>query len=70
MLWIYDIETYQNFFSVTFKDYNTKEVKQYVINEDRNDTEAIIEFLPSEIVPDKELELQRIDDENIGIIEV
>ena len=45
MLCIYDIETYRNFFSVTFKDYNTKAVTQYVISKDRNDTDAIIEFI-------------------------
>lgn len=46
MLYIFDIETYENFFCVTFKNYKTKEIKQYVIFEGyRNDTEEIIKFI-------------------------
>ena len=45
MLYVYDCETYNNFFSITLKNYNTKEVKQFVIHEDRNDTEEIIKFI-------------------------
>jgi hypothetical protein len=45
MLWIYDIEIYQNFFSITFKNYKTKEIKQFVIFQDKNDTEEIIKFI-------------------------
>lgn len=46
MLWIYDIETYQNFFCITFKNYKTKEVKQFVIFEGyKNDIEEIIKFI-------------------------
>ena len=45
MLQIFDLETYPNFFSATFKDYNTKEVKQYVIYKGRNDTEKLLKFI-------------------------
>ena len=45
MLWIYDIEIYPNFFSATFKDYNTKEVKQFVTFKDRNDIEELLKFI-------------------------
>ena len=45
MLWIYDLETFPNFFSGTFKDYKTKGVKQFVISEDRNDLESLIDFV-------------------------
>jgi len=44
MLWVYDIETYNNFFSVTFKEYKTKEVKQFVVFEKRNDLQDLIKF--------------------------
>jgi len=45
MTWIYDIETYRNYFAVTFKHYNTKEVKQFVVFKDRNDTQELIKFI-------------------------
>jgi len=44
MLWIYDLETYSNFFSATFINYKTRETKQFVIHGDRNDTQELIEF--------------------------
>jgi len=45
MLWIYDIETYHNFFSATFKNVKSKEVKVFVIFEDRNDIDELHEFI-------------------------
>lgn len=45
MLWIYDIETYSNFFSATFKNPKTSQVKQFIIYGDRNDTQELIEFI-------------------------
>lgn len=45
MLWIYDLETYKNFFSATFIHNKTREIKQFVIHGDRNDTQALIEFI-------------------------
>jgi hypothetical protein len=47
MLWVYDIETYVNFFSVTFKEYKTGEVKQFVVFENRNDLKDLITFCKS-----------------------
>ena len=44
-LCVFDIETYANFFSATFKDYNTKEVKQFVIYKNRNDIEELLKFI-------------------------
>ena len=45
MIYVYDIETYSNFFSATFKEYKTKEVKQFVIYKDRDDTKALLDFI-------------------------
>ena len=45
MLWVYDIETYTNFFSATFKNVKTKEVKVFVIFEDRDDIMALHDFI-------------------------
>jgi hypothetical protein len=45
MTWIYDIETYRNFMSTTFKNYKTGEVKVFVIYGDRNDTQQLINFI-------------------------
>lgn len=38
---VYDIETFKNFFSVCFYELDTKEYKEFVIFEDRNDLEAL-----------------------------
>lgn len=45
MIWIYDIETYPNFFSVTFKNIQTEETRVYVIHESRNDLDELYKFL-------------------------
>lgn len=45
MIYVYDLEVYNNFFSGTFKNYKTKEVIQFVIHEDRNDLEALSKFI-------------------------
>lgn len=45
MLYIYDIEVYKNFFSATFKNYKSKEVKQFIIYKDRNDLNSLCSFI-------------------------
>lgn len=45
MIYIYDIETYNNFFSATFKNYETKEIKQFVIFKNHNDLLSLIDFI-------------------------
>ena len=45
MLWIYDIESYSNFFSATFKNVNSKEVKTFVIFEGRSDIDELHDFI-------------------------
>ena len=45
MIYIYDIECLPNFFCVTFKSVDTKEVEKYVIFDDRNDLDSLQRFL-------------------------
>lgn len=45
MIWIYDLETYSNFFSATFKNIKTKEVKAFVVHESRNDLDELHAFI-------------------------
>lgn len=45
MVWIYDIETFPNYFCVTFKNYTTKEVKVFEIYKNKNDLDKICEFI-------------------------
>jgi len=45
MLWIYDIETYSNFFSVTFKNVKSKEIKTFVVFKDRSDIDELHDFI-------------------------
>ena len=47
--YLYDIESYKNFFCVTFKDYDTKEVFVFEISIRRNDYLELIEFLKSKV---------------------
>lgn len=42
---IYDLETPANLFTAGFKDYTTKQRKNFVIHESRNDLKALIRFL-------------------------
>lgn len=44
-MWVYDIETYFNFFSATFKNYQTKEVKVFTIFEDQNNLSELLAFV-------------------------
>lgn len=43
--YVYDIETFCNFFSVTFKNLKTKEITVFVIHEDRNDIDELHAFI-------------------------
>jgi len=45
MIWIYDLETYSNFFSATFKNVKTKEVRVFVIHSTRNDIDELHTFI-------------------------
>lgn len=45
MIWIFDIETYPNYFGVIFKNYQTKELKEFIIFEDRNDLDELYHFI-------------------------
>src|SRR4030042_423330 len=45
MIWIFDIETYINYFSVIFKNVETKELKEFIIFEDKNDLTQLYDFI-------------------------
>lgn len=45
MIYIYDIECYNNFFCVSFKSVDTKEIHKYVIFEEQNDIDSLQLFL-------------------------
>jgi len=45
MTWVFDIESYPNFFSVIFKNVTTKEIKEFVVFEDRNDIDELHTFI-------------------------
>lgn len=45
MIYIYDCEVYNNFFSATFKCVETKEITKYVIFEEHNDLDSLQSFL-------------------------
>jgi len=45
MIWIYDIETFINFFIVTFKNPKSQEIKKFIIFEDINQGEGLVEFI-------------------------
>lgn len=45
MKYIYDIETYINYFAVIFKNVTSKEIHEFIIFEDRNDYDKLISFL-------------------------
>jgi hypothetical protein len=45
MIWIFDIETYINYFSVIFKRVDTKELREFIIFEDRNDLAPLYDFI-------------------------
>jgi len=45
MIWIYDIETYINYFSVIFKNPNTKELKEFIIFDDKSDMDELYQFI-------------------------
>jgi hypothetical protein len=47
MIWIYDIETFINFFCVTFKNPKSQEIKQFIIFEDVNQGEELLKFIQS-----------------------
>jgi DNA polymerase elongation subunit (family B) len=47
MIYVYDIETYQNYFSVIFKNVKTGEIKDFIIFEDRNDLMPLYKFIDS-----------------------
>ncbi len=36
--WIFDIETFSNYFGVIFKNIQTKELKEFIVYKDSNDT--------------------------------
>lgn len=43
--WIYDIETYINYFGVIFKNVKTKELKEFIIFQDKNDIGDLVKFI-------------------------
>jgi len=45
MIWIYDCETFINYFSVIFKNVNTKELREFIIFEEKNDLSALYDFI-------------------------
>jgi hypothetical protein len=45
MIWIFDIESFINYFSVIFKNVETKEIKEFIIFEDKNDLPALYDFI-------------------------
>lgn len=45
MIWIYDIETYPNFFCVTFKNIKSQEIKVFVVFKERNDLLELQNFI-------------------------
>lgn len=45
MIWIFDIETYINYFSVIFKNVDSKEIKEFIIFEEKNDLSALYDFI-------------------------
>ncbi|MFW5891049.1 MAG: hypothetical protein ACOCUI_02420, partial [bacterium] len=45
MVWIYDIEIYINYFSAIFKNPETKEIKKFVIFNEKNDLSDLLEFI-------------------------
>ena len=47
MIWIFDIETFANFFCVTFKDPKSQEIKKFVIHDDIQQGEELIKFIQS-----------------------
>jgi len=47
MTWIYDIETFVNFFCVTFKNPKSQEIKRFIIFEDTNQGVELLEFIQS-----------------------
>ena len=44
-VYVYDIEIYQNFFSVTFLNINNNEIKQFYIYDNINQLKELIDFL-------------------------
>jgi len=47
MIYVYDIEVYQNYFSVIFKDVRAKKLYDFIIFEDRNDLYSLHKFISS-----------------------
>lgn len=45
MIGTYDIETLNNFFSLVYKDRDTKEFKEFIIHSSRNDLDSLVSFL-------------------------
>ena len=45
MIWIYDIETFPNFFCVTFKDPKSQQIKKFIIFEEINQGEELFKFI-------------------------
>jgi len=45
MIWIYDIESYINYFAVIFKNIKTSEIREFIIFEDRNDLDDLHMFV-------------------------
>ena len=45
MTYVYDIEVYQNYFSVIFKDVKNGEIKDFIVFEDRNDLHSLVKFI-------------------------
>lgn len=49
MLYIYDIETYINYFGVIFKNPKTQETKEFIVYKDRNDLPLLRQFIAVEV---------------------
>jgi hypothetical protein len=48
-VWVYDLEMFRNFFSGTFFNLKTEEVKYFVIHSSRDDRQSFMEFLNDDV---------------------
>ena len=50
MIEIYDIEIYSNYFLICSIDYSTKERKSFIIDENNNNLEEILEWIKEKTI--------------------
>lgn len=49
-VWVHDHEVFPNFFSSTFRDRNSEEVRVFYVHEDVNEIEDFVEFIQNEVL--------------------